>query len=368
MLQQMANTFDAGQVHTASVNDGYEALCLLNETTPDMLIAEISLPHKDGYALCRYVRQEPEFQSLPVILLDREFNAFNQRRALSVGADVYLSQPLAPDELIEAVHRLLESRGVADDGAADDAAWSAAQVSTRPQPLAFEDDEPTQPDFGDAAATPPPLPLPQRRPNRLSFVAAGVAAVLIGLSLLMLLRTTEPALAPDHPAALDKANGALATAGQPYVAAPLTEAQAGPAASAPSPEAASPSEPDATTSEPDATTPADTDRTAGNDSQKNDPQKVEAQPDEPRPSAATARPPAPAVGERRPSAASPRAGRSARRANHWRRGGEEMVASGEHFGSGAKHFSKGSAQAALWAGRKASGGVKRIGSAIKRIF
>src|SRR5437868_1114655 len=115
MHRQMANTFDAGKIHTVSAADGYAALCLLNETTPDVLIAEIGLPDKDGYALCRYIRQEPEFQSLPVILLDSRFDAFNQNLAYSVGADVYLSQPFQPDELIDIIYKLLESRAASAD-------------------------------------------------------------------------------------------------------------------------------------------------------------------------------------------------------------------------------------------------------------
>src|SRR5436853_152649 len=115
MLQQMANTFDAGQIHTVSANDGYEALCLLNETTPDVLIAEIALSGKDGYALCLYIRQEPEFQSLPVILLDDRFDSSNRSLAFTVGADVYLNQPFQPDELIDIVYKLLESKAADDE-------------------------------------------------------------------------------------------------------------------------------------------------------------------------------------------------------------------------------------------------------------
>ncbi|MFL6214232.1 MAG: PleD family two-component system response regulator [Blastocatellia bacterium] len=379
MLQQMAGTFDAGQIHTASTSDGYEALCLLNETIPDLLIAEIDLPQKDGYTLCRYVRQEPEFQSLPVILLDHEFNTFNQRRALAVGADVYLSQPLSPDELIEAVHGLLASKEASDDVTGDEKTLSAS-ATTRPQLVARAADSPLEPRLHDEAAQSPPAqehfdaeaappPLVTRRPNHFLFGAVAIAAILIAISLALLMRAPTP---DEQAVATDKSSGALATTGQPVVTAPEPEMHAAVVADAVSPAEAT-SSPDtsnaAGTANQDASAAADAD-TVAHANAPSDTQTSEDRQDAAKPADATAaRTPAPAVGERRNSAPTirPYSVRPAR-ANHWRSGGQEMVASGEHFGSGAKHFGKGSASAALWASRKAGGGIKRIGSAIKRIF
>ena len=393
MLEQMAGTFDAGQIHTASTSDGYEAVCLLNETIPDLLIAEISLPQKDGYALCRYVRQEPEFQSLPVILLDREFNAFNQHRALMVGADAYLSQPLSPDELIEAVQRLLSSKEASDHEPAADKGALPASVRRRPQLVAKTADGPIEPAIhAEAAHAPPaherldpgatPPPLAAHRPSQFLLGAVAIAAMLIAISLAWLMQRPMP---NEQAATTDKSSGALATTGQPVVMAPEPETRVAAVADATS--VTSPSEvassldtsgPD--TSGPDisgATNPINQDASAANAAATSahanaasDAQTVEDHQDASKPAdITTARRPAPAVGERRNSAPTvrPYTVRPAR-ANHWRRGGQEMVASGEHFGSGAKHFGKGSANAALWAGRKAGSGVKRIGSALKRIF
>src|SRR5436853_1056219 len=187
MLQQMANTFDAGQIHTVSANDGYEALCLLNETTPDVLIAEIALSGKDGYALCLYIRQEPEFQSLPVILLDDQFDSSNRSLAFTVGADVYLSQPFQPDELIDIIYKLLESKE-ADDEKSPSVPASATpwQEAARPQS--------SQPAVDEQAVTFMPPPSPLGRPSHLLFWVVGLAAVLAGISLAVLLRTPAPGL------------------------------------------------------------------------------------------------------------------------------------------------------------------------------
>jgi Response regulator containing a CheY-like receiver domain and a GGDEF domain len=381
MLQQMANTFDAGQIHTVSANDGYEALCLLNETTPDMLIAEIALAGKDGYALCHYIRHEPEFQTLPVILLDSQFDSSNRSLAYTVGADVYLSQPFQPDELIDVVHKLLESKE------ADDEKSPSIPVSaTRWQPVILNVDDSAAPDIRQEAARPQSsqpafdeqavafMPPPSRlgRPSHLLFWVVGIAALLIGISLAVLLQTPAPGLQTSQQASsLDNPaeNGALAMAGQPYMTAPEKVGQANLHTEAASPPESSDTARQAT---PDAKASAIQSEASVIPTAPNDAPMPEARQDESNPTAApaTVRKDSPVAGERRPYTPTvrPRMVRSTTTTNHWRRGGEEMVEAGEHFGSGTKHFSKGGADAAVWAGKKAGSGVKRIGMALKRLF
>jgi len=363
-----------------SANDGYEALCLLNETAPDVLIAEIALSGKDGYALCLYIRQEPEFQSLPVILLDDRFDSSNRSLAFTVGADVYLSQPFQPDELIDIVYKLLKSKE------ADDEKSPSVSAARRWQPVILNADDSAEPVTRQEAARPQssqsafdeqavafmPPPSQPGRPSHLLFWVVGIATVLIGISLAVLLRTPAPGLETSQQASsLDKPaeSEALAMAGQPYVTAPEKVGQANPRA-----EAASPPESSDTTRQatPEANAPAIQSAAAVSPTAPNDAPMPEARQDESNPTAAsaTARKDSPAAGERRPytPAVRPRMVRSTTTTNHWQRGGQEMVEAGEHFGSGTKHFSKGGANAAVWAGKKAGSGVKRIGMALKRLF
>jgi CheY-like chemotaxis protein len=351
-----------------------------------MLIAEIALSGKDGYALCLYIRQEPEFQSLPVILLDSQFDSSNRSLAFTVGADVYLSQPFQPDELIDIVYKLLESKEASADEEADDEASPPFHASaTRRQPVilnAYDSEEPdtaqeaarrrsAQRAFDEQAVPLMPPPSRLRRPSYLLFWVVGITAILIGVALALLLRAPAPGLQTSRqPSSLDEPaqNGDLAMAGQPYVSVPEKAVQATPSA-----EALSPSAPGDTTRQatPDANAQAVQTEAAVSPDAPNDTQKAEARQDESKPTAASAtvRKDAPAAGEMRPyRPARPRMVRSTTKVNHWRRGGEEMTEAGEHFGSGAKHFSQGGAKAAVWAGKKAGGGVKRIGMALKRLF
>src|SRR4051812_7082590 len=108
---------NAVRIQNMSADDGISAFNLLKALPPDVLVAEIALPGKDGYALCQYVRQEPTLRSVPVVLLDSHFDAINRKIASRAGATIYLSQPFTSSELVEVVQRLLENKGEVTDDA-----------------------------------------------------------------------------------------------------------------------------------------------------------------------------------------------------------------------------------------------------------
>ncbi len=96
-------------------DDGMAAVCILNESLPDLLIADMALLKRNGFALCRYIKEEPEFQTLPIVLLDSHFDAFTQSLAFTVGASAYLKKPCESAALLEIIRQLLQSRTTVDN-------------------------------------------------------------------------------------------------------------------------------------------------------------------------------------------------------------------------------------------------------------
>ncbi|TEU15444.1 MAG: response regulator [Anaerolineales bacterium] len=87
--------------------DGREALGLLAEHQPDLVICDISMPELDGFATIEAIRADPETQELPVIMLTSRGQERDMQRAREVSADDYLTKPFSSSQVLESVARHL---------------------------------------------------------------------------------------------------------------------------------------------------------------------------------------------------------------------------------------------------------------------
>src|SRR6266404_364702 len=96
-------------VEVVSVNNGEAAVRKLADVFPDLVLADIFMPVRNGYEVCEYVKKDPRFAHIPVILLVGAFDPLDEREAQRVGADGILKKPFVPpDPLITMVKTLLD--------------------------------------------------------------------------------------------------------------------------------------------------------------------------------------------------------------------------------------------------------------------
>jgi len=88
-----------------SSKSGTEALQVARGLRPDIVLADVSLPEIDGYAVCEAIKQVPELLGVPVLLLTGAFEPFDEARAQICGADQHITKPVEADILRE---RLVE--------------------------------------------------------------------------------------------------------------------------------------------------------------------------------------------------------------------------------------------------------------------
>lgn len=93
---------------TIDAKNTQEALDLLETYHPHLLVSDIKMPGKDGYALVRQVRQRPEFRLLPVIFLTECSTTVERIKGYQVGCDIYLPKPFEMEELGAVIRNLLE--------------------------------------------------------------------------------------------------------------------------------------------------------------------------------------------------------------------------------------------------------------------
>jgi two-component system phosphate regulon response regulator PhoB len=101
----------------AEANDGEEALVLVQEELPQLVILDWMLPKVSGIEVCRRLRGRPETRNLPIIMLTARGEETDRVRGLDTGADDYLTKPFSMTELIARIRAVLRRirPGLADD-------------------------------------------------------------------------------------------------------------------------------------------------------------------------------------------------------------------------------------------------------------
>ena len=91
------------QVFAAS--DGFDSLSKIVDLRPDVIFVDIMMPRLDGYQTCALIKNNPEFKSIPVIMLSSKDGLFDKAKGRIVGADDYLTKPFGRAELIDVLEK-----------------------------------------------------------------------------------------------------------------------------------------------------------------------------------------------------------------------------------------------------------------------
>ncbi len=92
-----------------TAGDGDEALEVLRDWTPDLIITDLAMPNMEGLELCRRVREK---LTVPIIILSVRGEERNKIEALDAGADDYVTKPFGPKELLARVRAMLRRAGM----------------------------------------------------------------------------------------------------------------------------------------------------------------------------------------------------------------------------------------------------------------
>ena len=137
-------TFADEDVEVTAVGDGQEAIDLVLRDRPDIVLADIDMPKRDGYEVASFIKQDPALANIPVLLLAGAFEPVDESRARAAGCDGVLTKPFEPQSLIDRVRELLD-RATApppdaeeEEGAParDDGSLDLASMAFRAEPAA----------------------------------------------------------------------------------------------------------------------------------------------------------------------------------------------------------------------------------------
>jgi CheY-like chemotaxis protein len=118
-------TFADEDIQVIAVGDGKQAIERLERDRPDIILADVGMPERDGYEVAAFVKSHPALAKIPVVLLTGAFEPIDESRARAVGCDGVLVKPFEPQMVISRVRDLLAGRRPAT-------LWAAAPAAQGP--------------------------------------------------------------------------------------------------------------------------------------------------------------------------------------------------------------------------------------------
>ena len=103
--------FAGGEFDVVAVSNGDAAVRKFEEIRPDIVLADIYMPGKNGYEVCAAVKKHPELGDTPVVLLAGAFDAYDEETATQVGAATHITKPFEPQALLSLVGSLAPKEG-----------------------------------------------------------------------------------------------------------------------------------------------------------------------------------------------------------------------------------------------------------------
>jgi CheY-like chemotaxis protein len=152
-------------IDVVAVGNGEAAVRKISDVRPDLVLADVFMPVRNGYEVCRYVKEDSSLAHIPVILLVGAFDPLDEQEAQRVGADGVLKKPFVPpDPLISMVKSALMRAGVSVGG--------PVPLVDKPAPAPSRSTADILAPSPSKFAAPPPEELPEVTPEPIEEFAA----------------------------------------------------------------------------------------------------------------------------------------------------------------------------------------------------
>jgi chemosensory pili system protein ChpA (sensor histidine kinase/response regulator) len=93
-----------------TAKDGVDAVSLLQDHLPDIILLDIEMPRMDGYEVAAHVRNDPRLKDIPIVMITSRVSEKHRARAIELGVDDYLGKPYQESQLLDAIEPLVNRR------------------------------------------------------------------------------------------------------------------------------------------------------------------------------------------------------------------------------------------------------------------
>lgn len=101
-----------GGMRVVTARDGLDAISVLQDHKPDIILLDIEMPRMDGYEFASHVRNDDRVSDVPIIMITSRGGDKHRARAIELGVNDYLGKPFQDAQLLDAIQRLLEDKGM----------------------------------------------------------------------------------------------------------------------------------------------------------------------------------------------------------------------------------------------------------------
>jgi two-component system alkaline phosphatase synthesis response regulator PhoP len=107
LIEQALEELEDEGVALLTAGDGLEALETIERERPDLVFLDVMMPHMNGFEVCRVVKRELNIEDVYVVMLTAKGQEIDKQRGEEVGADLYITKPFDPDELLSLSEKVL---------------------------------------------------------------------------------------------------------------------------------------------------------------------------------------------------------------------------------------------------------------------
>jgi two-component system, OmpR family, alkaline phosphatase synthesis response regulator PhoP len=108
LLEQTLEDLEEKGVELISADNGEDALALVKSERPGLVFLDVMIPRLSGFDVCRAIKRELKLEDVFVVILTAKGQEYDKEMSREVGADLYVTKPFDPDELLELATRVLK--------------------------------------------------------------------------------------------------------------------------------------------------------------------------------------------------------------------------------------------------------------------
>ncbi len=106
LIEQTLEDLEEEGVEILTADNGEKALQKIQEEKPDLVFLDVMMPKMNGYEVCETVKRSFNMEDVYIVMLTAKGQEFDRQRGEQAGANIYMTKPFDPDELVELAQKV----------------------------------------------------------------------------------------------------------------------------------------------------------------------------------------------------------------------------------------------------------------------